>query len=90
MKKDLFTLSFCILFYSTLSYTQNLNSDLIDDNLYEKTFNAFSSGELLEYKLYYGFLNASYASLELRKEELNNKTIRRIYNRGKRKGYVSP
>ena len=86
MKKDLFTLSFCIFFYSTLSYTQNLNSDLIDDNLYEKTFNAFSSGELLEYKLYYGFLNASYASLELRKEELNNNIVYRATAIGKTTG----
>ena len=83
MKKDLFTLSFCIFFYSTLSYTQNLNSYSIDDNLYEKTFNAFSSGELLEYKLYYGFLNASYASLELRKEELNNNIVYRATAIGK-------
>lgn len=86
MKKDLFTLSFCIFFYSTLSYTQNLNSDLIDDNLYEKTFNAFSSGELLEYNLYYGFLNASYASLELRKEELNNNIVYRATAIGKTTG----
>ena len=86
MKKDLFTLSFCIFFYSTLSYTQNLNSDLIDDNLYEKTFNAFSSGELLEYKLNYGFLNASYASLELKKEELNNNIVYRATAIGKTTG----
>ena len=86
MKKDLFTLSFCIFFYSILSYTQNLNSDLIDDNLYEKTFNAFSSGELLEYKLYYGFFNASYASLELRKEELNNNIVYRATAIGKTTG----
>ena len=86
MKKDLFTLSFCIFFYSTLSYTQNLNSDLIDNDLYEKTFNAFSSGELLEYKLYYGFLNASYASLELRKEELNNNIVYRATAIGKTTG----
>ena len=56
---------------------------MIDDNLYEKTFNAFSSGELLEYKLYYGFLNASYASLELRKEELNNNIVYRATAIGK-------
>jgi len=86
LKKDLFTLSFCIFFYSTLSYTQNLNSDLIDDNLYEKTFNAFSSGELLEYKLNYGFLNASYASLELKKEELNNNIVYRATAIGKTTG----
>ena len=29
-------------------------------------------------------------ALEMSQEELTNKTIRRIYNRGKRKGYVSP
>ena len=27
---------------------------------------------------------------QISQEELTNKTIRRIYNRGKRKGYVSP
>ena len=29
-------------------------------------------------------------SMQMSQEELVNKTIRRIYNRGKRKGYVSP
>ena len=28
--------------------------------------------------------------VQMSQEELTNKTIRRIYNRGKRKGYVSP
>ena len=29
-------------------------------------------------------------AVQMSQEELTNKTIRRIYNRGKRKGYVSP
>ncbi len=29
-------------------------------------------------------------AIQITQEELTNKTIRRIYNRGKRKGYVSP
>merc|ERR1711991_864419 len=29
-------------------------------------------------------------AVQMTQEELTNKTIRRIYNRGKRKGYVSP
>ena len=29
-------------------------------------------------------------AVQISQEELTNKTIRRIYNRGKRKGYVSP
>ena len=29
-------------------------------------------------------------AVQITQEELTNKTIRRIYNRGKRKGYVSP
>lgn len=86
MEKKLFTVLFYIFFYSSVSYTQNLNSNLIENKLYNKTFDAYKSGELLEYTLQYGFFNTSYASLELRKEELNNNIVYRATAIGKTTG----
>ena len=66
LKGNLFTLLLYIFFSSTTSYTQNLcKSSIINDSLYLKTFDAYQSGELLEYKLNYGFFNAHYASLDI-------------------------
>ena len=84
LKRNLFNLLLYILFYSTTSYTQNLSkSSIVNDSLYLKTFDAYKSGELLEYKLHYGFFNTSYASLEIKEENLNNETVFRATAIGK-------
>ena len=84
LKGNLFILLFYIFFYSTTSYTQNLNkTSIVNDSLYLKTFDAYKSGELLEYKLHYGFFNTSYASLEIKAEKLNNETVFRATAIGK-------
>ena len=84
LKRNLFTLLLYIFFYSTTSYTQNLSkTSIVNDSLYLKTFDAYKSGELLEYKLHYGFFNTSYASLEIKEENLNNETVFRATAIGK-------
>ena len=77
LKKFLFIIFSHLFLYISTSYAQNLNSDFIPDSLYNKSFNSYNSGECFEYKLHYGFLNASYASLELKKEILNDSLVYR-------------
>ena len=49
-------------------------------------FNAFKSGEKLEYRLNYGFFNASYASLTLKDEVLDGKNVLRATSIGRTTG----
>ena len=86
MEKKLFTVLLYIFFYSSVSYTQNLNSNLIENKLYNKTFDAYKSGELLEYTLQYGFFNTSYASLEIKEEKLEEELVHRATAVGKTTG----
>ena len=71
-----------LLFFSSTS----LFSKSIIDTLYSKNYNAFKSGEFFEYKLYYGFFNASYASLELKEEILGDKEVFRASAIGRTTG----
>lgn len=77
LKKFLFIIFSHLFLYISSGYAQNLNSDFVPDSLYNKSFNSYKSGEFFEYKLHYGFLNASYASLELKKEILNDSLVYR-------------
>ena len=86
MEKKLFTVLLYIFFYSSVSYTQILNSNLIENKLYNKTFDAYKSGELLEYTLQYGFFNTSYASLEIKEEKLEEELVHRATAVGKTTG----
>ena len=70
----LLSINFCI--------SQNEKSGL--KKLYN--YNAFKSGEKLEYNLNYGFLNTSYASLSLKEEVLNGKTVFRASSVGRTTG----
>tara|TARA_B100001057_G_C22862641_1_gene955201 strand:- start:2707 stop:3534 length:828 start_codon:yes stop_codon:yes gene_type:complete len=86
LEKKLFTVLLYIFFYSSVSYTQILNSNLIENKLYNKTFDAYKSGELLEYTLQYGFFNTSYASLEIKEEKLEEELVHRATAVGKTTG----
>ena len=46
-----------------------------EENLYNNNYNSFADGEILEYKLKYGFFNTSYASLSLNEINQNGKKI---------------
>ena len=86
LKKFLFIIFSHLFLYVSTSYAQNLNSDFVPDSLYNKSFNSYKSGEFFEYKLHYGFLNASYASLELKKEILNDSPVYRATAIGRTTG----
>ena len=71
----------------------SINFCLSQQEVYENTnekqlynFNAFKSGEKLEYKLNYGFFNASYASLTLKDEVLDGKKVLRATSIGRTTG----
>jgi len=81
LKNYRFLILFLLFFSSTSLFSNN-----IIDTLYSKNFNAFKSGEFFEYKLYYGFFNASYASLELKEETLENKQVFRASAIGRTTG----
>jgi hypothetical protein len=86
LKKFLFIIFSHLFLYISSGYAQNLNSDFVPDSLYNKSFNSYKSGEFFEYKLHYGFLNASYASLELKKETLNDSLVYRATAIGRTTG----
>ena len=86
LKKFLFIIFSHLFLYISSGYAQNLNSDFVPDSLYNKSFNSYKSGEFFEYKLHYGFLNASYASLELKKEILNDSLVYRATAIGRTTG----
>ena len=82
MKNYRVLISFLLFFSSTSLFSNN-----IIDTLYSKNYNAFKSGEFFEYKLYYGFFNASYASLELKEEILGDKEVFRASAIGRTTGW---
>ena len=86
LKKFLFIIFSHLFLHISTGYAQNLNSDFVPDSLYNKSFNSYKSGEFFEYKLHYGFLNASYASLELNKEILNDSLVYRATAIGRTTG----
>ena len=54
-------------------FSLRVNSQV--ENLYGNNYNSFADGEILEYKLKYGFFNTSYASLSLNEINQNGKKI---------------
>ena len=50
---------------------------------------AFKAGEWLKFRVHYGFLNASYATLHLTKDTLNNNQVYHVVGRGKTTGLAN-
>ncbi len=50
---------------------------------------AFKQGEWLKFRLHYGFLNASYATLHVKNAKVNNKPVYHVVGRGKTTGFAS-
>ena len=86
MKKILPIIFLPLIFCLSDSYAQKFDSQFVNDSLYNKSFNSYKSGEFFEYKLHYGFLNASYASLELKKEILHDSLVYRATAIGRTTG----
>ena len=54
-----------------------------------QNYSAFQEGEWLKYRLHYGFLNASYATMKLEKAQIKGKTVYRAIGKGKTTGFAS-
>ena len=50
---------------------------------------AFKAGEWLKFRIHYGFLNASYATLHLKSERLDSMPVYHVVGRGKTTGFAS-
>ncbi len=50
---------------------------------------AFKAGEWLKFRVHYGFLNASYATLHLTRDTLNNNQVYHVVGRGKTTGLAN-
>jgi len=50
---------------------------------------AFKAGEWLKFRIHYGFLNASYATLQLKSEKLDSIPVYHVVGKGKTTGFAS-
>ena len=55
----------------------------------EKKESAFKPGEWLKFRLHYGFLNASYATLHVKSAEIDNVPVYHVVGRGQTTGFAS-
>ncbi|SHG53671.1 DUF3108 domain-containing protein [Flagellimonas flava] len=55
----------------------------------QKHYPAFKSGEWLKFRIHYGFLNASYATLHLSSKTLDSVPVYHVVGRGKTTGFAS-
>lgn len=72
--KKLLILSFLLI--SQISHGQNTNT-------------AFHTGEWLKFRMHYGFLNASYATLQVNSATINNKQVYHVVGHGETTGVAS-
>ena len=61
-----------------ITFSLRVNSQ--EESLYNNNYNSFADGEMLEYKLKYGFFNTSYASLSLNEINLLGKENYALYD----------
>jgi len=55
----------------------------------QKTYPAFKSGEWLKFRIHYGFLNASYATLHLSTDTIDSIPVYHVVGKGKTTGFAS-
>ncbi len=55
----------------------------------QKTYPAFKAGEWLKFRIHYGFLNASYATLQLTTDTIDSVPVYHVVGRGKTTGFAS-
>jgi hypothetical protein len=76
---------------SDFVYTDSSQVDK-DSGTHEKKKNipvAFKPGEWLKFRIHYGILNASYATLHLTKDKIDQKSVYHVVGRGKTTGFAS-
>lgn len=52
----------------------------------QESTSAFKAGEWLKFRLHYGWFNASYATLQIKNDKINNKPVYRVIGKGKTTG----
>ena len=62
-----------LLFYSKTLSSQEYKG--IKSSFISSSYDSFKKGESLKFRLHYGFFNASYASLNLEEEVLNDQRV---------------
>ena len=62
---------------------------LVGSVAHAQNYSAFQEGEWLKYRLHYGFLNASYATMKLEKAQIKGKMVYRAIGKGKTTGFAS-
>lgn len=88
------------LSFGLLSYGQQGNSDDLVMNSEQnvsgrssknssKIESAFKPGEWLKFRLHYGFLNASYATLQVKNAKINGKSVYHVVGKGRTTGFAS-
>jgi len=50
---------------------------------------AFKPGEWLKFRMHYGFLNASYATLQVKNAEINDESVYHVVGHGETTGFAS-
>ncbi|MDT7828693.1 DUF3108 domain-containing protein [Pricia sp. S334] len=56
---------------------------------YTKNESAFRPGEWLKFRMHYGFLNASYATLHVKSNSINGKPVYHVVGKGQTTGFAS-
>ncbi len=85
MKKT--TLLF-ILFFSFFASAQNDRSDEMFTAT-KKNESVFKPGEWLKFRMHYGFLNASYATLQVKSDKIDGVPVYHVVGKGKTTGFAS-
>ena len=78
---------------------ENTSGDLAMNTKHEKSVailkksaqreSAFKPGEWLKFRLHYGFLNASYATLQVKNAKINGKSMYHVVGKGRTTGFAS-
>lgn len=96
--KKVFTLLF-LSFVTLINAQENHSGDLVMNSRTDKTFykkkktsekeSAFKPGEWLKFRMHYGFLNASYATLHVKSTKINNRPVYHVVGHGETTGFAS-
>lgn len=85
---------------SLVGFSQELRQDVLVYNSYDtestsfvetesKKESAFKPGEWLKFRMHYGLLNASYATLHVKSDIINNVPVYHVVGKGKTTGWAS-
>lgn len=93
MKKFLFisflALSFCINAQESSDLAVNTIPKKSSRKRAAKKESAFKPGEWLKFRMHYGFLNASYATLRVKSDEINGVPVYHVVGHGETSGFAS-